>query len=111
MAEAMRIEHDRIEGDVELLDADLELHGVAAGNITVGTGRTLLLYGVCNGSIAVQEGGTALLQGTVNGNVTNFGGRVEIFDTVHGNLYDLAGETTIHEGAALKGERKTRTEE
>ena len=51
----MNIEHDKIEGDIEIT-SELKIHGMFTGNVTVKSGGYLVLHGMATKSLIVESG-------------------------------------------------------
>lgn len=83
---------DRWEGDL-LVDRDVEVRGMIAGNVLVRTGGRLLLTGMVCGDLHAEAGSTVLICGSVNGLVSNHGANLEIRGVVD-DVVDAAGAST-----------------
>ena len=101
----MRIEDEKIEGDVQLAQ-ELTLSGMVTGNITVVDGGLLNLNGTCCKDLPLLEGAKVYLRGTVGGSVFNRGGYLEIYGTVAGSLHTTQeGSTFIDPDAVVTGDQ------
>jgi len=102
----MRIEHGKIEGDIQL-DEELILHGMVTGNITILKDGVLTLHGTCCKNIIMEKGARATLHGTVGGDVLNNEGYLEVYGTIAGSLHTINGHTFVDPNAVVNGNRRT----
>ena len=98
----MEIFSGKIEGD-EIMQRDLRLLGMITGSATVNSGVSLELSGMVIGDLIVDEGATVELHGMVGGDVTNKGGRLNVYGMIQGRLFKSSGETHVDAKAVIAG--------
>jgi cytoskeletal protein CcmA (bactofilin family) len=100
----MRTVMDR-EGDV-VFSRDTTLDGTVSGSARVTSGTLLKMMGTITGDLILEPSSVVELRGTVNGNVTNMGGRLEIYGVVKGQVSARFGQTTVDPQAVVTAVHK-----
>lgn len=100
----MPVERGKLEGPLEIGD-QLQLDGMATGDVTVLSGGHLILRGICGRNLIIEKDGKVDLYGTVIGDVLNRGGVLEVMGTIRGHLETVeSGDTHVSSGARVYGE-------
>lgn len=86
-------------GNVTITDQKIVISGSLRGNLIVGSFAEVELRGLAVGNVTVLGSGRLTIRGTVHGDVTNSGGRLEVFGRINGHLRERAGLTTVHPGS------------
>jgi cytoskeletal protein CcmA (bactofilin family) len=90
----------KLEGDV-VFSRDTMLDGTVSGSARVTPGTLLDLRGMIAGDLTLEPNSVVELRGTVNGNVTNIGGRLEVYGVVNGSVFARSGQTTVDPKAVV----------
>jgi len=96
-----------VRGKVEgswTIETEVELYGMATGDVIVARGGNLVLRGMCCESLRIADGGRASVHGMVVGDVVNEG-VVQISGTIVGRLDDRVHGATVIGGALINGVR------
>lgn len=96
----MKVEYGTLEGDIRITE-EIELRGIADGNVTVADGGWLVLHGIVAQDLILENGADVELYGTVGGTVYNRGGNLSVYGTIVQKLRDEAGVTTIDPEAMI----------
>ena len=79
---------------------DVQLNGLAEGDLVVSSSATLELNGTVIGTVIVKEGGRATISGTIKGGVVNEGGEVTVLGVVD-YISDIGGTRTFVDPLAV----------
>jgi cytoskeletal protein CcmA (bactofilin family) len=90
----------KIEGDVRI-EENTTLSGMVTGNVSVGSGVSLLLSGMVVGRLTLEPSSSVELRGMVNGEVENRGGHLEVWGMVNGEILRQGGTTIVHPKAVV----------
>jgi cytoskeletal protein CcmA (bactofilin family) len=96
----MRVEQGKLEGSLEVSD-ELNLQGMATGNVTVVLGGVLILNGMCCGNLLLESGSRVELHGMVLGDVLNRGGELAVYGIVNGSVRTDSGQTFVSPNAKI----------
>lgn len=89
--------------DGHVFAVDTEFNGMVSGSATIPSGRRVEINGMITGDVAIGPGASVEIRGTVVGTVRNDGGYVHISGIV-GKIVDAGPiETTIGDGAIVRG--------
>lgn len=83
----MKIEHGKIEGDIDIASG-LKMHGMFTGNVTVKRGGHLILHGLAAQDLIIEPDSKVEIMGMVKGNVINKGGQFSVSGMVSGRLVE-----------------------